>query len=46
MNEKTSAEKMTEKLKEEEEELQKEINSKIKKKKSFVEPETGNQFLK
>ena len=41
-----TAEKMQEMLKNEQEELINEIKNKIKKKKQFAEPETGNQFLK
>ena len=46
MTEKINSEQMKEMLKKEKENLLNEINSKIKKKKSFTELETGNEFLK
>ena len=46
MIENISAEKMADILKKEKEELLNKINTKIKKKKSFTEPQTRNQFLK
>ena len=46
MSDKTTNEKMSDMLKKEKEELMNEINNKIKKRKSFANPETGNQFLK
>ena len=46
MSDSTTSEKISEMLKKEKEDLMNEINNKIKKKKSFANPETGNQFLK
>ena len=46
MTKDTTAKKMQEMLNAEQEKLLSEINSKIKKKKSFADPDTGNQFLK
>jgi len=46
MSDNKTSEKMSEMLKKEQEELMNEINNKIKKRKSFSNPDTGNQFLK
>ena len=46
MSDNTASEKMSEMLKKEKEKLMNEINNKIKKRKSYSNPETGNQFLK